>query len=233
MEEENKKEDKRILRKVIIVIAFLSTYIMVFLLGRITNIITLGDREATPQTVQTPDTQTPSENTKTPEFYVEPIPDNTEETEEIPVDGIIKLIEKSSNKTWEQLEELKIFESDFYDTHYSKKIAPGFFGEYEFIVENNWNKPVKYTLKFEEENKDKINLVYKLKNGENYILGNEAQAVYLSGVKLDAVTIPAKSRTVYKLFWKWEDTDYDTELGLEATAKYKISIGLDAEVVEE
>lgn len=272
--DKEEKESKRTLRKIIFVIAIFSTYIVVFLLGRITNIITLGIKEknndvpVVTSPVVTPSTQngnkTGNNEKHGSQIITEPIIEPTTPvveptnptmqpttpvitpanptvqptipvvtpTGEEPIDNIIRLVQKSDNKDWKQIEELSIFNSHFYQREYQGKIAPGFYGIYEFYVENYYENPVTYVLSFNEENSENINIVYKVMNYDNFILGSGTQNVYLDGVKLEAVTIPAKSKTLYKLVWKWEDTDYDTQIGTSATARYKLNIDFNATIEE-
>ena len=247
--EENKKE-KKILKQVIIIIAILSTYVMVFLLGRITNILTLGvkDEEKPEDTVITKPTSKPTTKPiyipgQTPEVEPSTEPGETPKPSATPstgtptpvptskpeiVDGIITLWE--GNKKWEQLAELNVFKGYFYEKDYTNKIAPGFSGTYEFDLENNWNKPVTYILNFEEENPHNVNMVYKVIREGKYVLGNDTQSVYIDGVKLEAITIPANTKRRYQLKWKWEDTSYDTQIGQKDSAEYKLKIKLQATV---
>lgn len=225
---EEKKKEKNIAKQVIIVIAILSTYVMVFLLGRITNILILGvkdEEKPNDDTVVTEPTKKPTYSSNDIEGQ-EPKED---EESEIP-DGIITLWER--NKKWEQLEELNVFKGLFYEKDYTNKIAPGFFGIYEFDLENTWDKPVTYILSFEEENPDKINMVYKVLREGKYVLGNDIESVYIDGVKLEGITIPANTKRRYTLKWKWEDASYDTEIGEKDNTGYKLKLKLQATVNE-
>lgn len=224
---EEKKKEKKILKQIVIVIAILSTYVMVFLLGRITNILTLGvkDEEKPDDTVVTEPTSKP---------VIKPTSGTNQGGEEdyegetqIP-DGVITLWE--GNHKWEQLEELNIFKGMFYEKDYTNKIAPGFSGTYEFDLENNWDKPVTYIVSFEEQNPDNVNMVYKVMREDKYVLGNESQSVYIDGVKLEEITIPANTKRRYTLKWKWEDTAYDTEIGQKNSAEYKLKVKFQATV---
>ncbi len=225
-EEKNKqKKDKKILKQAIAIIAILSTYIMVFLLGRITNMLTLGVKDE----VKPGDTVI-TEPTNNPSVKPTDIPVTTPSPNEKPeeVDGIITLWE--GNKNWNQLEEINVFKSKFYKKDYTGKIAPGFLGTYEFDLENNWDKPVTYILSFKEENPDNVNMVYKVMRENEYVLGNENQSVYINGVKLEQITIPGKTKIRYTLKWKWEDTAYDTELGVKDNTQYKLKVNFQATV---
>lgn len=213
---EEKKENK-IIKRAIIIIAILSTYVMVFLLGRITNVLTLGVKDE-----ENPDDTIVTEPTKNPTY-------NSNGELSIP-DGVITLWE--GNKKWEQLEELNIFKGIFYEKDYTNKIAPGFLGTYVFDLENTWDKPITYILSFEEENPDEVNMVYKVVKEDRYVLGNDTESVYIDGVKLEKVTIPANSKIRYTLKWKWEDTSYDTEIGEKDNTEYKLKILLQATVNE-
>lgn len=268
------KENKNIIKKIIIVIAILSTYIMAFLLGKITNVATLGIKDKTdnneevvepskkpPHNVwgditgayQTPDAnstddqndendnsednneQNNPENPSDPSDPNNPnTPDNPNNPDnpEEPDDSDKIIILWQGNRKWSQLEELNIFDSKFYQTNYENKIAPGFFGTYEFTVENRGDKDVTYVMSFKEENPDNVNMVYKLMQENEYVLGNSKKNVYIGDVKLEEVTIPAKSKILYKLNWKWEDTKFDTQIGEKNSANYKLSIKIQATIEE-
>lgn len=224
--EESKQ--KNILKKVLIVIIFLSTYLMVFLLGRITNKLTLGESDFS-------DTSTPSVNENEPDNTTQNSqetdnttqdsqePDNTIQDPQEP-DRIITLLE--GDKDWNKIEELSIFKNTFYNKEASNVIAPGFYGTYEFAIENKGEEDINYILSFKEENPQKVNMVYKLSSESEYILGNNTQNVYLDNVKLEEVTIPAKSRIMYKLEWKWEDAENDTKIGELGNVQYKLQVSL-------
>ena len=147
------KETKSIVNKIIIILAVLSTYIMAFLLGRITNNLILGIKDevkdnpgvVTPiETPKTSDTTKPSiEASSKPQETISPSTTSTPESSDI-LDGVIILWE--NNKRWEQLEELNIFKGRFYQKDYVGKIAPGFLGTYDFVLQNNGDKDINYIL---------------------------------------------------------------------------------------
>lgn len=223
-----KKKEKKILKQIVIVIAILSTYVMVFLLGRITNVLTLGVKdEVNPDddTVVTEPTKKPTYNFNDSEGQES----KEDEDNEIP-DGVIILWE--GKEKWEQLEELNIFNGIFYEKDYTNKIAPGFSGTYEFDLENTSAKPITYILGFEEENPDEVNMVYKVIREDRYVLGNDIESVYIDGVKLEEITIPANTKRRYTLKWKWEDTSYDTQIGEKNNTQYKLKVKIQATVNE-
>lgn len=223
-----KKKEKKILKQIVVVIAILSTYVMVFLLGRITNVLTLGVKDE-----EKPDDDTVViEPTKKPTYSpndIEGQEPKEDEESEIP-DGVIILWE--GKKKWEQLEELNIFNGIFYEKDYTNKIAPGFSGTYEFDLENTSDKPITYILAFEEENPDEVNMVYKVMREDRYVLGNDIESVYIDGVKLEEITIPANTKRRYTLKWKWEDTSYDTQIGEKNNTQYKLKVKIQATVNE-
>lgn len=233
------KETKSIVNKIIIILAVLSTYIMAFLLGRITNNLILGIKDevkdnpsvVTPiETPKTSDTTKPSiEASSKPQETISPSTTSTPESSNI-LDGVIILWE--NNKRWEQLEELNIFKGRFYQKDYVGKIAPGFLGTYDFVLQNNGDKDINYILSFKEENPENINMVYTVQSDGEYVLGNSTHSVYIDGIKLEEVKVLANSKVYYKLNWKWEDTNYDTQIGEKTNAKYKVTIKIQATEAE-
>lgn len=245
------KESKSIVNKIIIILAVLSTYIMAFLLGKITNNLILGIKDEvkdnpsivspTENPIINPDVKPTSssgvsgvtkpniEPSVEPQETINPsntsTPDNPDE-----LDGVIILWE--NNKRWEQLEELNIFKGKFYQKNYIGKIAPGFSGTYDFVLQNNSNKDINYILSFKEDNPENINMIYTVQSDGEYVLGNSSHSVYIDGVKLEEVKVLANSKVYYKLNWKWEDTNYDTQIGEKTNAKYKITIKIQATEAE-
>lgn len=222
LKKDNIQNKRKIINKIILILAIFSTYIMSFLLGRITNTLTLGIKDKEDSNNNTP----VLENTAKPNLPQ--IPNYNKE--EVNVDEIITLLE--GNKKWSQLNELKIFESNFYGKKYEDKIAPGFYGSYEFTLQNNRNTPIRYILSFKEENPKNINMVYSVQKEGKYVLGDVNKNEYINEVKLPELVIDANSKLDYKLNWKWEDTNNDTEIAEMDIAKYRLSIKVQA-VVEE
>jgi hypothetical protein len=125
-----------------------------------------------------------------------------------------------------------IFENRYYD---NKKIAPGVSGTYEFDVINNRKSKVKYKIDTSNTNSSNINLKYRLKRDNEYVIGNESTWVSISGLNLTNVLLNSKSTHSYILEWKWPYEDgidnIDTQIGKDGNSKYELNISVYAEEV--
>ena len=125
-----------------------------------------------------------------------------------------------------------IFENRYYD---NKKIAPGVSGTYEFDVINNMNSNVEYKINTSNTNSSNINLKYRLKRDNEYVIGNESTWVSISGLNLTNVLLNSKSTHSYILEWKWPYEDgidnIDTQIGKDGNSKYELNISVYAEEV--
>ncbi len=125
-----------------------------------------------------------------------------------------------------------IFENRYYD---NKKIAPGVSGTYEFDVINNRKSKVKYKIDTSNTNSSNINLKYRLKRDNEYVIGNESTWVSISGLNLTNVLLNSKSTHSYILEWKWQYEDgidnIDTQIGKDGNSKYELNISVYAEEV--
>ena len=79
---------------------------------------------------------------------------------------------------------------------------------------------------FEEINESHINMNYKLTNNSAYLLGTKDNYESITNKRISNINIPAKSQKSYVLYWKWIDSDNDTEVGFNNTSNYKLSISI-------
>ena len=84
-----------------------------------------------------------------------------------PTEVIVK-----DTKTWQSQNQLRIFSNPAYQME--PKIAPESSNTYEFIVRNNTSYDVAYKIDFIEENNNNINMKYRLKRGNTYVVGNDS-----------------------------------------------------------
>ncbi len=110
-------------------------------------------------------------------------------------------------------------------------IAPGSSNIYRFFIKNSNKFDIQYSIKMSEENEYNINIKYRLKQDEEYIIGNDDTWVTANELIVEKAELSSKSIVPYVLEWKWFDTDYDTEIGKKATSKYKLSINVVANAV--
>lgn len=141
------------------------------------------------------------------------------------------LIVYDDYKIWDN-KELRIFANPAYE--YEKKIAPGSYNSYAFVIRNNNSFDVVVDINFIEDNPKNINLQYKLRNKGNYLIGSNDNYTKLNGnKKITNIKLPAKSQLAYILDWKWVDSNNDTEIGFDITSKYKLSILIGANELNE
>lgn len=112
-------------------------------------------------------------------------------------------------------------------------IAPGIKHTYNFDIVNKSDDTIKYYISFIEKNPKKVNMKYKLKNENKYLFNSENQWIYINKEKTDSHIIPPKGTDHYTLYWYWEDTDRDTEIGKDKNATYSVNIRINSELVEE
>lgn len=150
--------------------------------------------------------------------------------ENIIIDNSDRFKVKQDEKEFNELKEIDVFKNKYFN--YSPIIAPGVEGEYNFTVENEGESNFIYDIAFSEENPHKINMVYKLKLNGKYVLGNENDWVKGRDLSRKGSLLKSRANDIYTVEWRWEDTNYDTEIGEqggENGAYYKLHINVVAE----
>ena len=107
----------------------------------------------------------------------------------------IYLKDKSSN-------EIDIFSN-------TKTIAPGSKGIYHFNIYNNTKDDVNYNLKFKEDNKFNIDIKYKLKRNDKYIINDY---IRLNQFIIEETRLDINKYDTYELDWKWFDSKNDNKV---------------------
>lgn len=128
----------------------------------------------------------------------------------------------SESKDWYANENINLFKR--INQNAEKLIFPGDYGSYEFILNNTNNLPVYYNLKISEENKDRINIKYKLKLNNVYIIGDKDEYESIDKMDLKEIKIMENAKSLYTLEWKWEKSDNDLEIVRKGLATYRIYI---------
>ena len=80
----------------------------------------------------------------------------------------------------------------------------------------------------EEDNPFNINMKYKLRSNNNYLVGSKNKYADVSKLSQRNILIKANSSKEYSLDWKWIDSDNDTEIGENINSNYKLSINIGA-----
>ncbi len=112
-------------------------------------------------------------------------------------------------------------------------IAPGDYGSYSFVVENNSDFDVEYTLALQEQallnNGGKLPLLYRVRQGINYLGSDEY--VDADTIKDIVVLLPKNSSRQYVLEWQWPfegNDEYDTSLAMADNLTHMIQITIHA-----
>lgn len=133
-----------------------------------------------------------------------------------------------NNIKWDKIEDLDIFRNKLFQN--KKIIVPMSRGSYEFEIANKLEKKIKYSLYFEEINELGINMKYKLKLDNIYVIGNENTWVDIENLQLKEVIESSNSTNIYTLEWYWEEDGNDTEIGEKVYAEYKCKINIVSEI---
>lgn len=136
-----------------------------------------------------------------------------------------KIIEISSkDKNWYKNENINLFQN--LNKNGEKIIWPGESGKYSFIITNNSSQDVYYKFNMQDKNDKNINIKYRLKMNNIYIVGDEENWASIDKMKLDNIYGLKDSKTIYTLEWKWEDSDNDTQIAKEGLATYTVYIDI-------
>lgn len=129
-----------------------------------------------------------------------------------------------------KIEDLNIFCNPEFGE--KKMIAPQSYSTYNFKIENVTNNNIKYNISMEEINRFNINMKYKLKLDNIYIIGNKDEWVDAEKLNINDVIVTADSRNIYTLEWYWADAENDTDIGKAVYAEYKLNINISAQNVK-
>lgn len=124
---------------------------------------------------------------------------------------------------WEFIENLPIFENDYFDVD---AIVPGMSGSYRFILENLNDYSLDYDLVCTEENDFGIDIRFRLLRDGHYLTAEEGYDD-IENMDYD-LTIMGGSSQYFVLEWYWADDDpVDTNAG-ENGAEYTFTLTINA-----
>ncbi|MBO4988805.1 MAG: hypothetical protein J6D37_00590 [Clostridia bacterium] len=126
---------------------------------------------------------------------------------------------------WRDDELIRVFENGVYN---ESKIHPGMEGVYKFRFENRNENRLNYELAFAEENDFSLNMGYRLRMDNVYVLGDAETYLSIEEMNLEDVIIAANSSVIYTLEWKWIDGSNDTFAGMN-NATYTLHITFHAQ----
>ena len=150
-----------------------------------------------------------------------------------PVSGDVEepetgLIVKDKQITWKGETQAKIFTNSMYK--FKDVIAPESSNTYQFIVKNATEYNLKYKIDFVEENPYNINMKFKLKKNDTYIIDEYVSA---SELNISDMLLNVKENDTYYLEWKWISSSNDTAIGKTPDAYYGLTINVEAESIDE
>lgn len=134
-------------------------------------------------------------------------------------------ITEDGGPEWREDEYIRVFENGVYN---ESKIHPGMEGEYRFRFENRNANRLNYDLIFTDENSFSINMGYRLRLDNVYVLGDEDTYIGIDELALKDVIIASDSSVIYTLEWKWLDGETDTAAGMN-NATYTLHITFNAQ----
>ena len=135
------------------------------------------------------------------------------------------------NTKWNPNAHLNIFNNVQFNGE--KIIAPHSMGIYKFYVKNEVDSDITYNIRILDEMSNFVNMKYKLKINNVYILGNKETYVSIDELNLDNIILMRDSTTLYTLEWYWEDDDEkDTYIGsLDSEEYYQLKLNIIAEKI--
>ena len=146
--------------------------------------------------------------------------------------GMINVYQKDINVTKDT--PIDIFNNEKYEG--KKIIAPRSKGSAKFGVKNVSNRDVIYDIKFSDLSAYLVNMKYKLKIDNIYIVGDENHYATIDQMQVKDITVIDGSNNIFTIEWYWEDDDArDVIVGMaEGTQYYTLNLAIDArEYVEQ
>lgn len=148
-------------------------------------------------------------------------------------DGEPKLtvLDNAAKVEWDSENEIDIFSNTVYEME--QKIAPECSNTYEFIVRNSSDYKIKYNIDFKEVNKYHINMKYRLRKDNSYVIGDDDTWVTYDELNIENAISNANTDQIYYLQWKWFSSENDSSIGADPDSKYKLTIYITAESQNE
>ena len=147
--------------------------------------------------------------------------EGTSTNQEQETDGKLSVFD--DKLVWNNTTELKIFTNSVYN--FEEKIAPESSNTYQFVVKNSTAYKLKYNISFIETNPYNINMKYKLKKNNTYLVDHY---VSYNELNINNQLLNAKKNDTFYLEWKWISSNNDNEAG-ENSANYALKIKVEAE----
>ena len=126
--------------------------------------------------------------------------------------------------TWNGSNDLKIFSKSLYNI--DGVIAPESENTYEFVVRNSTKYDIKYSINFIETNISQINMKYKLRKNDTYLVDQYSS---FNELNLEDQLLSSGEKDTFYLEWKWISSSNDTDIGKNPESKYGLKIQIEAE----
>ncbi len=142
-------------------------------------------------------------------------------------DGLNVYDDDKNPVVWNGSTELNIFNRS--QNSPANVIAPLSSDVYQFVVQNNTAYKLKYQVKFLEDNPYYINMKYRLKKNDSYIIDSYVSAGELN---ISDMILNISENDTFYLEWKWFSSDNDTEIGANPNSYYGLKIEIKAESID-
>lgn len=113
------------------------------------------------------------------------------------------------------------------------KIAPQSTGIYKFYLKNENAFPIYYNIKLTEENTYSINMKFRLKQGDKYLIGNENEWISISDLTTNDILLSSQTYDAFELEWCWFESSNDTYVGTQVESYYKLFMEVYARQYQE
>ena len=137
---------------------------------------------------------------------------------------VIKVMQKNLDAS--VIKDLDIFKNSKFNN--KKIIAPFSQGTYNFKIKNETKQNIQYNILMSEENNWDVNLKYRLKLDNVYIIGNSNTWVDIDKLNVLDIIVTDESENIYTIEWYWEEASNDTLIGKSQNAEYKLKINVEA-----
>lgn len=141
-------------------------------------------------------------------------------------EGVVYIDDKNGWYIYQKT--LKIFENAAFE--FTSKIAPGVSNSYVFKVHNETSNAIRYNIEFLESSEYAINMRYRLKRGDEYIVGSDSEWVGASELISAVKVLPMDGVDSYTLDWEWPYEDNHDALDTKAGEKMASEYGLEIKI---
>ena len=156
---------------------------------------------------------------------------NGETDTDIEREGIVYVDDAAGRYVYQKT--IGIFENAAFNE--TNKIAPGVSSTYDFKVHNETENTIRYNIEFVEESEYAINMLYRLRRGNSYVIGGDSEWVEASELVSAMKELPMDGVDSYTLDWMWPyesgDDNLDTEIGEKMMSEYSLEIRINFEEV--